>query len=265
MTKAETEPQRRKRLHQRSLFDAIAADYDTSRLGYPPEIVESVIGTAGLGSGTEALEVGCGTGQLTESLAGLGFRLTAIDIGPSLIAAARRRLAGTDVFFQVTSFEDFAADDHSFDLIVSGAAYHWVDPEVRFTKAARLLRPGGWLALLGYDERYDDPLGAAFLSMWTSRSDPAAPWAGPQEPDDADAIAASGWFEMPVTKTASERLVLPAESVRRIENTRATVLSWAPEMRAQFQAELADLLSSQPEVPLTRSSWVTLAKVAPRP
>ena len=263
---AENEQERGKRRRQRMLFDDIAADYDTYRLGYPQEIVESVIGLARLGAGSDVLEVGCGTGQLTESLAGRGFRLTAIDIGPSLIDTARRRLEGTGVSFQVTSFEDLAADDASFDLIVSGAAYHWVDPQVRFSKPARLLRPGGWLALLGYDERYDDPVGAALLAMWTARSDAvAAPWAGPQEPADADAIGASGWFEAPVTRTASDRLVLPAESVIRIENTRATVLSWPPETRERFLTELAGHLSSRPEVPLTRLSWVTMARLAPRP
>lgn len=89
------------------------------------------------------LEVGCGTGQLTERLAGFGFSLTAIDIGPSMIATARRRLDGSAVSFQVASFEDFAAADACFDLIVSGTAFHRVDPEVKFCKSARLLRPGG--------------------------------------------------------------------------------------------------------------------------
>ena len=262
---AETERERSKRRSQRALFDAIAPAYDTFRLGYPREIVDFVLGTAGLGSGSDVLEVGCGTGQLTEALAGRGLRLTAIDIGPAMIAAAQRRLDGAAVSFQVTSFEDLAADDASFDLVVSGGAYHWVDPEVRFAKPARLLRPGGSLALVGYDERYDDPLGTELLEMWAARSDPASPWAGPQEPADADAIAASGLFGAPETRTASDRLVLPAESVLRIEGTRSTVLSWPSDVRGRFLAELAGRLRSQPEVSLTRLSWATMAGVAPRP
>lgn len=72
--------------------------------------------TAGLGPGAAVLEVGCGTGQLTEQLAWSGFRLTAIDIGASMIAAARRRLTDAEVSFQVTSFEDLDAVEASFDL-----------------------------------------------------------------------------------------------------------------------------------------------------
>ncbi len=101
--------------------------------------------------------------------------------------------------------------------------------------------------------------------MWAVRNDPASPWACPEEPADADAIAASGLFGPPETRTASDRLVLPAESVLQIENTRSTALSWPPDVRRQFQAELAERLSGQPEVSLTRFSWATMARVAPRP
>ena len=101
-----------------------------SRPGYPGRVVEFITATAGLGSRAAVLEVGCGTGQLTEQLARSASRLTAIDIGPSMIAAARRRLTGAEVSFQVTSFEGLAAVDASFDLVISSAAFHWIDPEV---------------------------------------------------------------------------------------------------------------------------------------
>jgi 2-polyprenyl-3-methyl-5-hydroxy-6-metoxy-1,4-benzoquinol methylase len=90
---AETGQQRSKRRHQRTLFDGVVQLYDASRLGYPSDIVAFVVTTAAATSGSTVLEVGCGTGQLTERLACFGFQLTAIDIGPSMIAAARRRLA----------------------------------------------------------------------------------------------------------------------------------------------------------------------------
>jgi 2-polyprenyl-3-methyl-5-hydroxy-6-metoxy-1,4-benzoquinol methylase len=88
---AETEPERSKRRHQRTLFDSVTELYEASRLSYPGEIAEFAVATAGLVAGSAALEVGCGTGQLTEPLAGFGFSLTAIDIGRSMIATARHR------------------------------------------------------------------------------------------------------------------------------------------------------------------------------
>src|SRR5215467_3828022 len=196
---AETEQERGKRRHQRTLFDGVAGLYQASRPGYPGHLVEFVAATAGLDAGSSVLEVGCGTGQLTERLAGFGFGLTAIDLGPSMIAAARHRLDGSAVSFQVSSFEDLAAADASFDLVISGASFHWVDPEVRFAKSARLLRPGGWLALLGVDERYDEPFGVVLAGMWAVRGDTGGAWV--TQAVDAEVIAGTGLFAEPVCRT----------------------------------------------------------------
>jgi ubiquinone/menaquinone biosynthesis C-methylase UbiE len=256
-----TEPERErdKRHHQRTLFDDIAERYEAYRPGYPEHIVEFVTATAALGPGAAVLEVGCGTGQLTERLACSGFRLTAIDIGPSMIAAARRRLAGADVSFQVTSFEDLAAADAAFDLIISSAAFHWIDPEVAFSKSARLLRPGGWLALLGNEEHYDEPLGAALHGLWVTHGDTGGAW--DRRLSDPEAVAAGGLFGSPAFLTDKQRTILPADDVVALESTRATFLSWPHDTRRRFAKELRRLLEPQPQVHLTRHTSVTMAQV----
>lgn len=256
---AETEPERRTRHYQRTLFDGVAELYETSRRGYPDAMIDFVVSTAALGAGSQVLEVGCGTGQLTECLARYLPGVTAIDIGPAMIAAARRRLAGSPVSFQVVSFEDFAAPDASFDLIASGTAFHWVDPEVKFSKPARLLRPGGWLALLGTEEVYDDPFGSVLDGMWAARSE-ASTWTRPAY---AELIAAAGLFGDPVERIDAQRTVLPADVVIGVENTRAVVLSWPEDVRRSFTAELRHHLRSHPEVHLTQRTSLTMAQLAP--
>ena len=223
-TGTESERERNKRHYQRALFDGIAERYEVSRPGYPAHVVEFVTATAGLSPGAAVLEVGCGTGQLTERVASSGFRLTAIDIGASMIAAARQRLAGAEVSFQVTSFEDLAAVDASFDLVISSAAFHWIDPEVAFSKSAWLLRPGGWLALLGTEEHYDDPLGEALDVLWVTHGDTGGAWE--RRPSDPGAIAATGLFGTPACLTDRQQAILPAGDVIALETTRATFLSW---------------------------------------
>jgi ubiquinone/menaquinone biosynthesis C-methylase UbiE len=262
---AETEQERSRRRHQRMLFDGVAELYEASRLGYPSAIVEFAVATAAVGAGSEVLEVGCGTGQLTESLAWYGFRLTAIDIGPSMVAAARRRLDGSALSFQVSSFEDFAAADASFDLIVSGTAFHWVDPEAMFRKPARLLRPGGWLALLETGERYDGPFRAALRGMWAARGGGDGARVRAPHFADTEVIAGTGLFETPVHKTHTQRIVRPAETVVDVENTRATSLSWPDDIRREFTEELRHHLRSQTEVQLTQETSLTMGRVLPRP
>jgi SAM-dependent methyltransferase len=246
------------------LFDRVADLYDSSRRAYPEEIVDLMVGTAGLSSGSAVLEVGCGTGQLTEQLVHYDVALTALDIGPAMVAAAQRRVGRSDVRFDVVSFEGFEAADASFDLVVSATAFHWIDPEVKFVKSARLLRPGGWLALLATGERYDDPFGSALLDMWVARSDDGGAWVKQQKLSDTEIIDAVGLFDMPVEKTHAERMSLPSEVVIGVENTRATSLSWDEHTRRSFVEELHDLLRSQLQISLTQMTSLTMAQALPR-
>lgn len=188
----ETEEQRATRDRKRVLFDSVAGLYCESRQSYPEEVVRWMVKTAGLTSGAGVLEIGCGTGQLTAHLVEFPFHITAIDIGPSMIATARRQLGDADVRLEATSFEDFQAAPGSFDLIVSATAFHWIDPAVAWTKSARLLRPGGWLAILNVGEAYDDPFGNRLWDAWIKRSADGGAWATSQKPAVAEIMVATG-------------------------------------------------------------------------
>ena len=255
----ETEHDRDKRRAQRALFDTIAGQYEASRPGYPAPVLDFVAATAGISAGCTALEIGCGTGQLTEGLARRGLRLTAIDIGPALIDRARRRPGCTDVSFQLTAFEDLAAADASFDLIISAAAFHWIDPQVAFGRSARLLRSDGWLALLGTADEYDDPVGPALDELWVRHGDTGGAWQ--RRPPDPDVIAATGLFGPPGCLTHRWRDAMSPAEVVGLERTRATFLSWPPERQSAFAEELRSLAAALPVVGLTRQTTVTMAPV----
>jgi ubiquinone/menaquinone biosynthesis C-methylase UbiE len=264
VVKIESDQQRRKRHRQRGLFNGVAELYDDCRQGYPDEVVECMIETSGVSAGSAVLEVGCGTGQLTQSLVTHGFALTAIDIGPSMIGAARGRVEDS-VKFEVVSFEDFDAPDGSFDLIVSATAFHWLDPEVQFTKPARLLRPGGWLAVLGTRETYDDPFGTTLVNMWTARTDDGGARAREPGPTVAEMVSDTGLFGPPRTINHSKRLVLPVEVVVGVENTRATSLSWSADDQEAFASEMRQHLRDHTEITGTQRTSLTMARVRPRP
>jgi SAM-dependent methyltransferase len=97
------------------------------------------------------LEVGCGSGQLTRALVARGLRVTALEPGKSLIALARQNLEGAGaVEFVNAQFEDALLPREQFQAVFSASAFHWVDPEVSWQKAADVLVPGGTLALVSY-------------------------------------------------------------------------------------------------------------------
>ena len=89
------------------------------------------------------LEVGCATGKATLPLARVGFRITALEPGAALAAAARANVVGYDVDVVEARFEDWEPNGAVFDLVFAATAWHWVDAEVRYPKAAAVLRPHG--------------------------------------------------------------------------------------------------------------------------
>ena len=137
--------------HYGKVFDEIAAEYDRHRPAYPDELVDQACQVAGIGSGDQVLEVGCGSGQLTRSLVARGLRVTALEPGKSLIALARQNLEGAgEVEFVNARFEDALLPREQFQAVFCASAFHWIDPEVGWQKAADVLVPGGTLALVSY-------------------------------------------------------------------------------------------------------------------
>jgi SAM-dependent methyltransferase len=116
------------------------------RPGYPDELFDDVVTLTGAPSGTNVLEVGCGPGQATRGLLARGWHVHAVEPGVAMAAHAAANFAGRPFTVDVARFEDWETRE-TFDLLFSATAYHWVAPEVRWTKAAAVLAPGGAIAL----------------------------------------------------------------------------------------------------------------------
>ena len=132
------------------LFDEVPELYDRVRPTYPDELFADLAAIAGIHEGSSVLEVGCGTGQATRSLAALGLSVTAVEPGAGMAALARQRLASFDnVQIETSTFEEWEARGRRFDLIVAAASWHWVDPSIGWPRVHTVLRPAGWMALIG--------------------------------------------------------------------------------------------------------------------
>jgi SAM-dependent methyltransferase len=132
------------------LFDEVPDLYDRVRPGYPGELFADLVAITGMGGGSRVLEVGCGTGQATRSLAALGLPVTAIEPGAGMAALAHQRLAAfPHVEVENSTFEEWDDRGRRFDVVVAASAWHWVDPAIGWCRAHDVLNPGGWMALLG--------------------------------------------------------------------------------------------------------------------
>jgi SAM-dependent methyltransferase len=120
-------------------FGAVAADYEKYRPGYPDALIDDLAALAP----DAVLDVGCGTGKAGRQLQARGLAVLGVEIDPGMAAVAR--MHGLPV--ELAGFERWDAAGRTFDLIVSGQAWHWIDPVVGPQKAAALLRPGGVAAL----------------------------------------------------------------------------------------------------------------------
>lgn len=141
----------RDRRHIGRVFNEVAELYDRVRPGYPDELIADLVAVTGVHAASAVLEVGCGTGQATRSLAALGCAVTAVEHGVDMAALARQRLSAfPNVVVETSSFEDWDDRGRRFDLLVAASSWHWVDPSIGWRRAQHVLRPGGWMSVLGH-------------------------------------------------------------------------------------------------------------------
>ena len=101
------------------------------------------------GHGKSLFEIGPGTGTATRRLLELGARpLIAIEPDPNLAAYLRKSDRDAALQVMVSTFEEAALDESAFDLGVCATAFHWLEEDSALAKVARLLRPGGWWAMV---------------------------------------------------------------------------------------------------------------------
>jgi SAM-dependent methyltransferase len=120
-------------------FGSVAELYDRVRPSYPPALLDDLL-TGGV---VDVLDVGCGTGIAAALLAARGAMVLGVEIDERMAAQARAK----GIAVEVAPFELWDDAGRRFDLVVSGQAWHWVEPHAGATKAARVLRPGGRIGL----------------------------------------------------------------------------------------------------------------------
>jgi SAM-dependent methyltransferase len=189
---------------QRLVFGEVAEDYDRNRPSYPDALIGALMEIAGLHAGDPVVESGAGTGKATRLLTAHGLQVTAIEPDPAMAAVARRNVP--DATFVVSSFEEATLPSHHFAAVVAAQSWHWVDDEIGPRKAAEVLRPGGWIALIGNRPdldacRWHDDLQPIYQRIAPGMEHEARQSFSNSLPPAVDHPERGGWFGTPVERS----------------------------------------------------------------
>ncbi len=146
-------------------FDAWAGEYDRFRPGYPEELFETIHRRLGLPERPLVVDLGAGTGRASLAMAELGWRVTAVEPGKPMLDVLRGAASNAGVVISTVqaSAEATGLDPASADLVTAAQAFHWFDSDPAMTEMARILKPGGGVALC-WNVR--DPGRSAFLAEY---------------------------------------------------------------------------------------------------
>lgn len=185
-----------------------AEAYDRGWPPFPREAVEWLVGQQPV----TVLEVGAGTGKLTEQLVAAGHTVVATDPSEPMLRRLGERVPAARPVLAAAERIPLAAG--SVGVVVAAQSFHWFDPARALPEAARVLRPGGMLSV-----------------VWNSR-DERIPWvrrlgaiigdAG-HTVDPTPAIEASGLFHPVESATFRFWQSLTRESLRDLVRSRSDI------------------------------------------
>jgi SAM-dependent methyltransferase len=259
------------RLRLRHTFNQAAPSYHHARPDYPAELFDELIEVAGLAPGDHLLELGCGPGKATVPLARRGFRITCIELGPELAAAARRNLAGLDAEVIEGRFEEWEpGPGERFDLVYAATAWHWIDPAVRYRRAWQVLRPGGYLAFWSAMHVFPDggdPFFREIQEVYEEIGAGQPPGEGYPRPgelrEQGTEIEASGLFEVLAIRHLDWERVYDAESYVALLRTFSGHIAMEQWQQDRLYGEIRRRLARRPGHSVRRH-WGAVLHVARR-
>lgn len=157
MTGSGRQPHRQRQIAES--FGVDAERYDRTRPAYPDALVERIIAAA---PGPDVLDVGCGTGTAARQFQAAGCRVLGVEPDERMAGFARH----SGVETEVSTFETWDPVGRTFDAVIAGTAWHWVDPAAGAAKAAEVLRHRGRLAVFGHVFQLPPDVADAFAAVY---------------------------------------------------------------------------------------------------
>ena len=235
--------------------------YDSVRPAYPHEAVAALVDAArrargasetGRGGPLRAADIGAGTGKMSELLASGGLLVDAVEPSEAMRAQASS-IEG--VTWHAGVAEETGLPNGVYDIVVFAQSWHWMDPERAGLEAARILAPGGVLAIVWNQMAVSIPWVHRLTRIMRS---------GDVHRPDRPPTPGGGFEPMTLTQVAWEDRMTP-EEILTLGTTRSSYIRSSEAGRARMQENLRWYLyehlgyapGEQVTIPYATLVWLT--------
>ena len=137
-------------------FDKAAVAYERGRPSYPVAAVDWLVERTGLTASWVVVDLAAGTGKFTRLLVPAGTQVIAVEPVAGMRRVLSSQVPGVEVIDGTG--ENIPLPSDSVDLVSVGQAFHWFDVPAALAEIHRVLRQGGWLALVWNRRLLDEPI-----------------------------------------------------------------------------------------------------------
>ena len=219
-----------------------SADYEAARPSYPPDALEWIAGSLGIGPSTLVCDLAAGTGKFTRLLPATGADVIAVEPVPGMRATFRTVLPGVPLVAGTAEAMPFA--DASLDAVTVAQAWHWVDQDRAAQELRRVVRVGGGVAFVWNARDRNEPFVDAIWSI-IDRVEKRAPWRNHEQWRDS-ARDMPGFAPMQVAQFRHSQDLTPAAVVQRIASV-SHVAVLPPAERDTVLEEVRQLVATHPD------------------
>ena len=223
-------------------FSAGSDAYDRGRPSYPQESVDLIVDEFGINPATTVVDLAAGTGKFTALLVPSGARVVAVEPVAEMRETLARTVPGVEVHDGTAENMPFA--DRFAGVVTVAQAFHWFDPGDALAEMARVLEPGGGLALLW--NRRDESV------PWVRQMSEVLRWHefAQSDYDQVDwraVIAESGLFADVERTTFTYEQDLDRDGLAERVRSVSYIAAKEPDERDQLVQKVLQLVDDKPE------------------